>query len=139
MYRVYDTKQKKWIKENIYLSPSPHSDLYIVKKSLFGRAKLMLVSDEDYVIHKNIDLCDKNGVLIYEGDYLEARVSEDRIVRGLVTYAHEFSSYVILCFDSEEYFTLGTEVCNLIEVVGNVFDSLEENNNGQQSLQEEKV
>lgn len=139
MYRVYSKNEKKWIKENIYLSPNPHSDLYIAKKSLFGRVELMLVSDEDYVIHKNIDLCDKNGFLIYEGDYLEARVSEDRIVRGLVTYAHELSSYIILCFDSEEYFTLGTEVCDLIEVVGNVFDSLEENNNGQQSLQEEKV
>jgi hypothetical protein len=58
------------------------------------------------------------------GDYVKAQVAEDREATGLVTYAQELSSYVILCFDTEEYFTLGTEVCEFIEVVGNVFDDV---------------
>ena len=41
---------------------------------------------------------------------------------GLVCFAQELSAYIILCFDPDEYFTLGTEVVQYIEVVGNVFD-----------------
>ena len=65
---------------------------------------------------------ENSGKEIYIGDHLEAQVSEDRAVRGLVIFAEELSAYIILCFDSDEYFTLGTEICQYIEVVGNVFD-----------------
>ena len=125
MYRVYDTQNKRWVKENIYLSPYPHSDLYLLRKGFFGRYKLELVSSEKYIVHKDIGLIDKNKFLIYEGDYVEAQVSEDRVVIGLITYVPELASYVILCNDSNEYFTLGTQVCEYIQVIGNVFDSYE--------------
>ena len=91
------------------------------------------------MVHRDIELDDKDGVLVYEGDYVEAQVSEDRIVRGLVSYACEISSYVLLCFDSEEYFTLGSEVSEFIKVIGNVFDGVGEEYGGQQSLQEETL
>lgn len=120
-YRVYDKKKKRWVEDNIYLTPD--GELIESKKSLFGN-KLTFVSQDRYVYQKYIELNDKNDTPIYIGDYLEAKVSEDRIVKGMVTFATELSSYIILCFDSEEYFTLGTEVCDLIEVVGNVFDDV---------------
>lgn len=135
-YRVYDTERKEWLKEDVYLSPN--DELFLIKKTLFGN-RLVELSDERYVFHKDIDLCDDKNVLIYEGDIIEARVSENRIVHGVVTYVNELSSYVILCVDSEEYFTLGNSVSEFISIIGNVFDGIGEEHNGQQSLQEEAV
>jgi hypothetical protein len=83
---------------------------------------MTFVDQNRYVYQKYIELNDKNEMPIYIGDYLEAKVAEDKIVRGMVTFAEELSAYIILCFDTDEYFTLGTDVCELIEVVGNVFE-----------------
>ena len=133
MFRVYDTKKRKWLKENIYLTPN--YDLYMSKKNLFGIERLKLLQDSHYVYHRAIDLFDKNEQLIYEGDYLKCKVSEDKIVYGLVTYAIELSAYVILCVDSDEFYTLGSEVCEFIEVVGNVFDGYDgEESDGNKTL-----
>lgn len=118
-YRVYDKKKKKFITDNIFLTPD--GELVESKKSLFGN-KLTFVNENRYVYQKYIELNDKNKNPIYIGDYLKAHVSEDRDVVGIVTFVTELSSCVILCFDSEEYFTLGESVSELIEVIGNVFD-----------------
>ena len=118
-FRVYDKKKKKFITDNIFLTPD--GELVESKKSLFGN-KMTFADGNRFVYQKYIELNDKNETPIYIGDYLEAQVAEDRIVTGMVTFAPELSSYIILCFDSEEYFTLGESVCNFITVVGNVFD-----------------
>ena len=120
-YRVYDKKKKRFITDNIYLTPE--GELVESKKSLWGN-KMTFVDQNRFVYQKYIELDDKNNVSVFMGDYVKAQVAEDREITGLVTFAPELSSYVILCFDSDEYFTLGTEACQLIEVVGNVFDDL---------------
>ena len=136
MYRVFDTEQKKWVEDNVYLSPN--DELFQIKKTLFGN-RLVKLSSERYVFHKDINLFDKDGKDVFEGDFIKAHVDEDRYVLGIVTYANEFSGYIILCFDSEEFFSLGNEICDLIKVVGNVFDGIGEEYGSQQSLQEETV
>ena len=118
-YRVYDKKKKRWVKDDIYLTPD--GELLQSTKSLFGN-KLTFVSQDRFVYQKAIELNDKNDVPIYIGDYLEAKVAENKIIKGMVTFANELSAYIILSFDTDEYFTLGTDVCEFIEVVGNVFD-----------------
>ena len=120
-YRVYDKKKRKFITDNIFLTPD--GELVESKKSLWGN-KMTFVDQNRYVYQKYIELDDKNNVCVFMGDYVKAQVSEDREISGLVTFAPELSSYVILCFDSDEYFTLGTEVCQYIQVIGNVFDDL---------------
>lgn len=118
-YRVYDKKRKKFATENVYLTPD--GELVESKKSLFGN-KLTFVDQNRYVYQKYIELDDKNDIPIYMGDYVEAQVSEDKTITGLVTFSTELSSYVILCFDTGEYFTLGESVREYIQVIGNVFD-----------------
>ena len=120
-FRVYDKKKKRWVTDNIYLTPD--GELVESKKSLFGN-KLTFTSENRFVYQKSIDLEDKNGTKIHVGDYLKAQVSEDKEIRGLVTYSEQLSSYVVLNFESDEYFTLGESVKEFIEVNGNVFDDL---------------
>lgn len=118
-FRVYDKKKRKFVTDNIYLTPD--GELVESKKSLWGN-KMTFVDQNRYVYQRYIGLEDKNNISIYIGDTLEAQVAEDRIIKGMVTFAPELSAYIIMCFESEEYFTLGESVCDLITVVGNVFD-----------------
>jgi hypothetical protein len=120
-FRVYDKKKKKFVSDNIFLTPD--GELIESKKSLFGN-KLTFVDQDRFVYQKYIELNDKNDTPIFMGDYVNANVAEDKTITGLVTFSTELSSYVILCFETEEYFTLGESVRNLIEVTGNVFDDL---------------
>ena len=132
-YRVYDDKHKKWITENICLRPD--GELMMIKKSALGSVKLTPLSSSRFIYHRDINLYDKNGVLVHEGDYIRARVAEDREEVGLVAYAHELSAYVILCVNSDVFYTLGSDVSSEIEVVGNVFDGYkEEKKDGEQTL-----
>lgn len=125
MFRVYDKEQRKWLKDNIYLSSD--DDLFLIKQSLFGMIKVPLALDiERYICHRDIGLYDKYNVLVYEGDYIKAQVDENKEVVGLVVYAYDLSSYIILCADSDEFYTLGSQVCEYIEVIGNVFDNYKE-------------
>lgn len=124
MFRVYDNEEKCWVKDNVYLTPD--GELYKIKQTLFGMVKMPLaLSSERYVYHKNINLQDKNGEEIYEGDYIQAQVEENRSVIGLVAFATELSAYVVLCVDGNEFYTLGREVMDLIQIVGNVFEGYE--------------
>lgn len=130
-YRVWDKKKKKFVTDNIYLTPE--GELVESKKSLWGN-KMTFVDGNRFVYQRYINLEDRNNVPIYIGDTLEAQVAEDRIVRGMVTFAPELSSYIILCFESEEYFTLGESVCDLITVVGNVFDDEKKGKKDEKSI-----
>lgn len=126
-YRVYDLEQKCWVSDNIYLNQN--DELFLIKQSLFGMIKIPLkLSQDRYVYHKDINLYDKESHLIHEGDYIRAEVSDDKVVIGVVVYAPELSSYIILCENDNEYFLLGNQVCDYIRIVGNVFDGHEEAN-----------
>lgn len=120
MYRVYDKKKKCWVNDGILLTPN--GELVKSSKSFFRWNRLSYVSQERYICQNAINLYDKNKTPIYVGDYVNAKVAEDREISGIVIYAEELSSYVIICFDIDEYFTLGSQVSDFIEVTGNVFD-----------------
>lgn len=120
--RVYDTKEKRWVKEGIYLDLN-NGDLYMIKKSKFGKEKLELVSPERYIWHDDIGLTDKNKVLIHEGDIVEAHVAEDRYIIGMITYASELSAYIILSFNPNEYYILGDKISGEIKQIGNVIEN----------------
>lgn len=124
-YRVFDTKKKQWVANDIYLAPS--GKLFKIKKSVFGWIKIPLeLSPDRYVYHEDIELYDNKNNLIFIGDYIQAKVAEDKTVVGLVVFAHELSSYVILCDASNEFYTLGSDVSSELRVIGNVFDGYDE-------------
>lgn len=119
MYRVYDKKEKKWSQGNFYLSKN--EDLYISKKSWFGREKLTLVPSIQYVWQRDIGLYDKNGILIYEGDICKI---ESLDITGIITYVSEFASFVLLDYDNNKYYELSKERCsNDVVIVGNIFEN----------------
>ena len=127
MFRVYNTEKRQWVKDNIYLNAD--DELFLIKKSVFGMVRVPLaLSADKYIYHKNIGLIDKAGYEIFEGDYIQAQVAEDKSVIGLVAFAVELSAWVILCVDSDEFYTLGSETTEFIEVIGNVFDGYKEVN-----------
>lgn len=133
-YRVFDTETNQWVKENVYLNPD--GELFLIKQSMFGWVKVPLeLSQDRYVYHLDVGLYDKNNSLVYEGDYILADINENKKVIGLVTYAHEMSAYIILC-DDNMFYTLGSNVCELIEIIGNVFDGYEVDIDGEQTLQD---
>lgn len=133
LYRIYDEIDKKWIEDGFYLAPN--GDLYKKGNSLFGRVKLIPIYEDRYICQNFINLHDKNKTPIYEGDFLECQVEEDRKVSGVVVYSTELSSYVILCHSIDEYYTLGSYISEYIEIIGNVFDGYtDERYKGQQAL-----
>lgn len=119
-YRVWDNKKKKFVNDEIYLNPN--GDLLKSNKSFLGWTKPTFVSENRYVYQKAIGLVDMNNKEIFVGDYLEAEVADNRKVIGLATFSEELSSYIILCFETDEYFTLGSEISKYIKVIGNVFN-----------------
>lgn len=122
-FRVYDKKKKKFVQDSIYLTPD--GELVEPKKSLFGD-KLTFVDQNRYAYQKAIELNDRDGNAIYMGDYLEAQISDDETITGLVTFSTELSSYIILCFDNDKYYNIGDYVSDRIKIVGNVFDEFYE-------------
>lgn len=121
MYRVFDKKRRRWV-DNVV--KDTQDDLYKVKKSIFGD-KLTYLDQDKYVCHNTFDLYDKNNIQVFEGDYLRAEVDKDKVVIGLVSFVNDLSAYVILVESTQEFFTLGSEVTDFIEVIGNVFDGYE--------------
>lgn len=138
-FRVRDTFKSRWVKDNVYLNSD--GELFLIKQSLFGMVKCPLALSADrYVYHRDIGLIDKNENEVFEGDYIQAQVSEDKSVIGLVAFAVELSAWVILCVDSDEFYTLGSETTEFIEVIGNVFDGYKEvkKDGSEQALSEPK-
>lgn len=118
-YRVYDKKKKRFVTDNIFLTPE--GELVESKKSIWGN-KMTFVDQNRYVYQKSTGLPDKDDREIFVGDYLEAIVANDRIVNGMATYAEELAAFIILCFETDEYFVLSKSVCDRIRIVGNVFN-----------------
>lgn len=129
-YRVYDTEKHEWVKDNIYMNPD--GDLFKIKHSLFGMIKIPLeLSPYRYIYHEDIRLADMDGNLIHEGDYMKAHVgkvdeedenSEDIIETGVVVYAYDLSGFILLCEDSNTFYSLSPAISNNIKIIGNVFD-----------------
>ena len=118
MYRVYNNKEKCWVRDGVYLSPN--NDLSTSKKTLFGAEKLSLVSDNRYTWHRDIGLYDKNNKLVFEGDICKCK---DGVFTGVVSYVREHAAYYLLDDEHMTYYPLGVEHMDMVEVIGNVLEN----------------
>ena len=118
MFRVFDQKQKCWVREGIYLSPN--NDLSTSKKALFGTEKLSLASDNRYIWHRDIGLYDKNNKLVFEGDICKCK---NGVFTGVVVYVREHAAYYILDDEHLTYYPLGIEYMDKVEVIGNIIEN----------------
>lgn len=131
-FRVYDTEECKWITDNVYMNSI--GDLFKIKNSLFGMVRIPLeLSQDRYVFHEDIRLNDNESNLVFVGDYLEATIgkvdeddenSEYIKVIGLVIYAEDLASYIIICEENNTFYELGNYISDRIKIVGNVFDGI---------------
>ena len=120
-YRVYDAKNKEWIYKNIYVSQD--DELFMCKKILFVFNKMILLPQSRYVKQDFIGLFDKNKNPIYVGDYVEAQITKDKKIIGIITFANETSGYIILGVSENKFYNLGNHVSEFINVIGNVFET----------------
>lgn len=120
MYRVYDNEKKHWVKEDIFLSPT--EDVIMFFNSLFGRKKPSLVPSSRYVYQRDIELLDKNDVLMYEGDIVQGDTTDIHFI-GIITYLSQLASYVVLDYHTGKYYSLGEKQRKLIKIIGNIFDN----------------
>lgn len=124
IYRVFDIDKKEWVVDNIYITQD--GKLFKMKKNIFKLFNIPFeLLQNRYIVHEYIGLNDKLNNKVFIGDYVKAKISEDKEIVGLVIFAPELSGYILLCEDTNEWFSLGNEICEYVEVVGNVFDGCE--------------
>lgn len=94
------------------------------KKGLFGRKKLELVSSKRYTYHRDVGVCDKNGVLIFEGDIVKN--PNDETFVGVVAYVPNHAAFFIFDDNANIYYRIDENTRNNMVVVDNII----ENNKG---------
>lgn len=125
MFRVYDTKEKCFVRKNISLTID--GDLQLAKLKFISLFNLHLLSTERYVCQMWTQFFDINKKRIYEGDICEATYYGNRII-GQVTYVAEKGAFLLLDFKNYKYYTMGSQICIdcKYRVIGNIFDEKQE-------------
>lgn len=118
MFRIFDHREKKWVRENIFLTPM--NDLYVLNEKRFRKKRLQIVADTRYTCQKDIDLFDVNGRLIFEGDI--CKISPSNAV-GVIAYIPERASYYLLDEENLKYYPLTKERCRQMEIIGNIMEN----------------
>lgn len=122
MYRVYDNKEKRWVKEDVFISQI--GDVFVAKKSRmskFGYEKMSLVSERRYTVQYGIGIDDKNGKTMYAGDIVRLDIEDD--ILCMVAYAAEMGAYLLFDTADMKYYPIIEEIMDSIEVVGNILDN----------------
>ena len=120
MYRVYDSKEKCWVRDSFFISPN--GDIYMSDKRIFANShRLSLVSEQRFIVQHEIGINDINGKLIFEGDICKII---GRNVIGVITYIPEHASYYLLDNKNFKYYPLHEKsVGEYAEVIGNVCEN----------------
>ena len=126
MHRVYDKKDKTWLKDEIYISTM--GDMFSSKKSFwnrFGLFKLQLISEHKNAVQNAVGVRDKNGRIIYEGDICRCNIGDDESILCAVGFVPERASYMLYDYENKVFYAISDEYSDRIEVIGNTFDNPE--------------
>jgi hypothetical protein len=119
MNKQREIKFRMWSKEakKYYYSPS------IVYNCLkFSQMENTCLSYEDLVWQQCVDLKDKNGKDIYEGDRVRFGYTENHDFFGEVVWFDDRASFGVVTGNAFETFEDLMDYMNLFEVVGNIFE-----------------
>lgn len=127
MFRLYDHKQKAWVKDEFYVSF--FGDVYLSKKSLFGNVKMSLASETRYTLHQDIGAYDINNKLIFEGDICRNCNNHDIVC--VVGYYPEQAAFLLFEPKYDAKYRMNAVMIDSnsrseMEIVGNVFDNADE-------------
>ena len=118
MYRVYDNKEKCWVRDDFFISPN--EDMYISNKRKFLH-KLELVPEQRFVVQREICMNDRNGKQIFEGDI--CKITERNII-GVIAYIPQHASYYLIDDKNLKYYPLYEKlIFEQVEVIGNVCEN----------------
>lgn len=121
MYRVYDNKEKCWVRDGFFISPN--GDMYVYDKHTFHKFshKLVLVPEQRFVVHRGIGMNDSNGKPIFEGDI--CKITERNII-GVIAYIPQHASYYLMDEKNLKYYPLYEKLIGeQVEVIGNVCEN----------------
>lgn len=121
MYRVYDSKEKCWVRDDFFISPN--GDMYVSDKRIFPKFshKLVLVPEQRFIVQRKIGMDDRNGKPIFEGDICKITA---RNVIGVIAYIPQHASYYLLDEKNLKYYPLYEKlIVEQVEVIGNVCEN----------------
>lgn len=126
-YRVYDIENKKFLHRDDVFVSGFNEDLYIYKKSLFGKGKLEMLPKDKYVVHRSTGVVDKYGVPIFEGDVCEVEWDGeddpyDDVGKLTVAFMPEQASYLLFDDKNSKYYHFVSIINDKLVVIGTVFD-----------------
>ena len=118
MYRVYDNKEKCWVRDDFFISPN--EDMYVSNKRKFSH-KLVLVPEQRFVVQRGIGMNDRNGKQIFEGDICKITA---RNIIGVIAYVPQHASYYLIDDKNRKYYPLYEKlIVEQVEVIGNVCEN----------------
>lgn len=113
IYNVFDTKTKRWLYKNIFLSPN--GDL--VYKTFFNRIKLL--SNTRYKLKINTHIVDKDGKFLFTNDIVKCAG-----LVGIIQYAAEQSAFVFLDYSQNKYYPISLSLFSKeAERLGDIFNN----------------
>lgn len=123
-YRVFDNKERKWLKKDEVFLSGFNNDLYAYGNGFFKKKKLELLSPARYILHKDTGIVDKNNNLIYEGDICELEFTKNGKHKCVIAYVPERAAYIFFDDDTSSYYSYADGMSKYITIVGNVFDGV---------------
>ena len=118
-FRVYDYINGKWVEDEVLISRL--GDMHRIKKAVFGKEHIELMSDTQYVYQMNTLSMDMYGNNVFEGDICKVKDS-DIDVTGIIIYNGMTASYQLFC-DDGSYYALSPTFTAHMSIVGNTFDN----------------
>lgn len=116
-YRVWDHKKKQFVFNG--------SELGDILEEIYDLEFLEYVLRNRFIWQQHIELNDKDGKNIYEGDVVEFSYTPDNKFIGEIKWLDDRAAYGIICGNAFETMEEMMDYMTNVKIVGNVFETPE--------------